>query len=179
MFCGLVVWIFSDGQFPISTDMLRARVVAILDRGIGASVYTWYAGRVFALALAVVLAMVSTVGIFLGLFFGDHAHRRVRSWLAFTLLLAAWLTLGGSWHELAWRGQSFRLQHRLAGFETIAQSFRADWPTIDGNLPNTGHFMAYPIGNPTMIMMLTTPEVPGTHDYVRQRRARQGRRTAI
>jgi hypothetical protein len=105
---------------------------------------------------------VSTIGIFLGLFVGAHAHRRVRSWLAFTLLVAAWLTLLGSWHELAWHGQTFRMQRRLAGFETIAESLRSDWPTIDGERPHMGQFMAYPIGHPTMIMMLTKPDVPGT-----------------
>jgi hypothetical protein len=162
VFCGLVLWILSDGQFAMATVMLRNRIAAARDLGPSASAYTWYAGRILALAIVGVLAAASAVGIFLGLFFGATAHRRVRSWFAFTLLLAAWLMLFVSWQEIAWRGQAFRLHHRLDGFETIAESLRAEWPAIDGDRPQMGPFMAYPIGQPTMIMMLKTAAVPGT-----------------
>jgi len=161
-FIGLVAWIFCDGQFASSTDMLRVRAISVLERGTGAGAYTWYAGRVLLLTIAVIAAAVSSIGIFLSLFVGAHPHRRVRSWFAFTLLVAAWLTLLGSWHELAWHGQTFRMQRRLAGFETIAESLRSDWPTIDGERTHMGQFMAYPIGRPMMLMMLTKPDVPGT-----------------
>jgi hypothetical protein len=161
-FLGLVVWILSDGQFSTVTEMLRARIYAVLERGLSALAYTWYARRVFALAITGVVAAVSFVGIFLALFFGAASHRRVRSWFAFTLLLAAWLALLGSWHELAWRGQVFRFQGRISGYDTVAESLRNNWPNIDGERPNIGPFMAYPIGNPTMLMMLRSPDVPGT-----------------
>ncbi len=159
---GLVVWILSDGRFSMATELLKARIVAVLELGTSASVYTWYAGRILILSIVSILAVVSAVGILLGLFFGAQTHRRVRSWFAFTLLLAAWLTLFVSWRELAWRGQVFRLHHRLDGFETIAESLRSDWPAVDGERPNMGPFMAYPIGRPTMLMMLKTPAVPRT-----------------
>jgi gas vesicle protein len=41
------------------------------------------------------------IGVFAGLFLGPRSHRRLRSWLAFTVLVAAWLTLFVSWQELA------------------------------------------------------------------------------
>ena len=159
---GLVAWIFSDGQFALATEMLKDRIHAFVERGTSAAVYTWYSGRIRILAIITVLAAASFVGIFLGLFFGAKDHRRLRSWFAFTLLLAAWLTLTGSWRELAWRGQTYRLQSRTAGFETIAQKLRADWPNADGQLSGTGQFMAYPIGGPSMLLMLTRPVVPHT-----------------
>src|SRR5262245_40857570 len=139
--------------------MLKVRAISVLERGTSANAYTWYVGRVLLLTIAGIAAVVSAIGIFLGLFVGAHSHRRVRSWFAFTLLVAAWLTLLGSWRELAWHGQTFRMQHRLAAFETIAESLRSDWPTIDGERPHMGPFMAYPIGSPTMLMMLTKPDV--------------------
>ena len=87
---------------------------------------------------------------------------RVGHWLLVALLVAAWLTLFASWPELAWRGQVVRLRNNLDGLMQLAESLRSDWPATDGERQGLGPFMAYPIGRPTMLMMLTTPNVPGT-----------------
>lgn len=163
LFCGLVLWILRDGKFSNSVLMLQGKVSLFMRTGSTALAGGWYAGRVLILEVVTVMAGVSAVGIFLGLFFGAAPHRRVRSWFAFTMLLAAWLTLFGSWRELAWQGQILRLRNRLDGIESIAAPLRTDWPNIDGDLLGLGPFMAYPIGRPTMLMMLTSPDVPHTN----------------
>lgn len=160
--CGLAIWIFCDGRFTDATRELWSIPFRSTGRGSTTFGAPWYIGRVMLLRLIGILVAGSAFGIFLGLFFGAHSHRRLRSWFAFTMLIAAWLTLFASWRELAWQGQALRLVGRLAGFETIADDLRKDWPTIDGERTHIGPFMAYPIGQPTMIMMLTTPEVPNT-----------------
>lgn len=151
---GLAIWIGADGQFSAGIVTLRAKW-----NGLGGN---WNAGRAMILAAVVVVAITSTIGLFLGLFFGSTPNRRIRSWFAFTLLLAAWLALFVSWQEFAWRGQAFRLQNRLAGFEAVAESLRSHWPDTDGERQHLGPFMAYPIGHSTMLMMLGTPQVPHT-----------------
>jgi hypothetical protein len=158
----LAVWVFTDGRFSDAASELWSK--PFRDGRPGATTFPgpWYVGRVMLLRLAGVLVIASTVGIFFGLFFGAPQHRRVRSWLVFTLLAAAWLTLFATWGELAWRGQMLRLSDRLVGFETIAADLRSDWPDNDGERPHLGPFMAYPIGRPRMLMMLTAPAVPGS-----------------
>ena len=159
---GLVAWIFCDGKFSDVVLALRADLSARLGNGNEIGVWPQLASRVWALYIVGILAVGSAVGIFLGLFLGATTHRRVRSWFAFTLLLATWLTLFASWHELAWRGQVLRLRNQMDGFESVAASLRSDWPAVDGERPGIGPFMAYPIGGPRMLMMLTTPNLPNT-----------------
>ena len=115
------------------------------------------------LIMVALLAIFSLCGIFVGLFFGASANRRIGSWLAFTVLLAAWLTLLTNWQELAWRGQIVRMKRQLAGFDKISASLRADWPAEDGERMELGPYMAYPIDRPQVLMLLTTPNVPATN----------------
>jgi hypothetical protein len=94
------------------------------------------------------------------LFAGAETHRRLRSWFAFTMLVAAWLTLLVGWRELAWQGQRMRLWSDLNEFKTIATKLQADWPAADGKQEGLGTFMAYPQGKPRMLMMLNSDTSP-------------------
>jgi hypothetical protein len=151
---GFVAWIVCDGSLHFAAESL------------GASLLNWqsppFAGRLLLLAMLAISAISTLLGIFIGLFIGPPAYRRIRSWLAFTLLCAAWLTLAVTWRELAWRGQILRVHQLVEAFEPIAASLRADWPSEDGQRPGIGPFMGYPIGRPTMLMLLTMPRAPGT-----------------
>lgn len=47
-----------------------------------------------------------------------------------------------------------RLWTQLDEYEPVAAELRGNWPIRDGELPNVGTFMAYPQGNPRMLMIL-------------------------
>jgi hypothetical protein len=158
---GLCVWAFVDARFGPTAYFLKADVQHILGRP--SHVWTTRSDalhpRMSALFWTLVCGAASGVILFVALFVGPRRHRRLHSWLTFTGLLAGWLAAFVSWPEIAWRGQQGRLRAELAGFEKLAQSLRNDWPRIDEERPGLGPFMAYPIGQPTMIMLLTSPKV--------------------
>jgi hypothetical protein len=161
-YAAICAWILFDGRFPQNVDLLRAIVRELL-AGDGNQSLSWDPNRVMYLVLPGVLlglfAMVSGIGVFVCLFVGARAHRRVRSWLAFTVLVAAWLTLAVTWREMAWQGQMLRLQWRLSGLDSVASVLLAEWPSVDGERPEIGQFMAYPQGDPKMLLLLTTPKI--------------------
>ena len=118
----------------------------------------WGASRL--LAGLTIAALATAAGIFIALFAGSHAHRRLRSWFAFTLLVAAWLAVVVGWRELAWQGQRLRLRMDLDTFDTLAHSLRQDWPQTDGERSGLGSFMAYPQGTPQMLLVLKPQSDP-------------------
>jgi hypothetical protein len=156
-----VGWIFVDAQFAAAAAQLRG-IIAVTwgDTSALASIGSLHRGRTVLLGIVVLLVALSLVGSFLGLFFGDTEHRRLRSWLAFTMLIALWLTLLMSWREIGWQGQRLRLRMSLSEFDAIAASLRDDWPTSDGERPGLGSYMAYPQGNPRMLMILSPDTQP-------------------
>jgi hypothetical protein len=157
-FAAVCIWILVDGRFPQTVDVLRAAVLQRFDGNLPQSL-AWVPSRLPYVMLLGAIAVGSGIGIFVGLFFGAKAHRRVRSWLVFTVLAAAWLSLAVTWREMAWKSQALRVQWRLSGLDSVAASLVADWPAADGERPEIGPFMAYPQGDPRMLMLLTTPEV--------------------
>jgi hypothetical protein len=102
-------------------------------------------------------AVVTMAIIVVGLFFGAPRHRRMRSWLALTALVAAWLTVFTSYPSLAWAGQRWRVSRQLDEFEAIAAPLRSAWPFEDSSTEALGPFNAYPIGQPQVLLLLTTP----------------------
>jgi hypothetical protein len=157
-FAAICVWILVDGRFPQTVDVFHT---VFLQRAIYPFLngVSWFTDRLPYLALLGLLAIGSGVGVFVCLFFGARAHRRLRMWFAFTVLAAAWLTLGVTWREMAWQSQRFRLQSRLSGLDSIAASLLVNWPAVDGEHPELGLYMAYPQGDPSMLLLLTTPKI--------------------
>jgi hypothetical protein len=155
---GLCAWIAWDGQFSEAASRLPAKLIRPFDRVVTLG---WpvpqHTARLLGLTIVGVLALVSTIGIFISLFLGSRAHRRVRSWLAFTVLVSAWLTVSVTWRELAWQSQIVRMKWDLTGFEAVADLLRTDWPDADGERSGIGPFMAYPHGSPRVLLLLTTP----------------------
>src|SRR5688572_9309039 len=111
-FAAICVWILVDGRFPQTVDVLRAVVLQRFDGNLPQNL-AWVPSRLPYVMLLGAIAVGSGIGIFISLFFGAKAHRRVRSWLAFTVLAAAWLTLAVTWREMAWQSQSLRMKWRL------------------------------------------------------------------
>jgi hypothetical protein len=157
---GLCAWIAWDGQFSDSASMFRAKLIRQFGDGtIPGLPVPQLTARLLGLGLVGVLALGSAIGIFVSLFLGSRAHRRVRSWLAFTVLVSAWLTLSVTWRELAWQSQIVRLKWNLTGFEAVAESLRTDWPAADGERMDIGPFMAYPHGSPRVLLLLSPPTI--------------------
>ncbi|WP_428306800.1 hypothetical protein [Lacipirellula sp.] len=120
-----------------------------------------------ALTIIVVLAAAGVVAVGLALLFGPQRHRRLRSWLAYTALVAAWLGLAVSWRDVAWTGQRYRLGREVAAIEPIAAALRERWPKADGHeIPGLGPYMAYPPAGPRMLMLLHQVRAAGASNSI-------------
>lgn len=158
---GLVLWIFNDPQFPGAARWVAAKV-HWLRGGVVASVgdVAQPGWRLIVLWTTIVAATTSLMLLGATLFFGAAAHRSLRSWLSYTLLVAAWLMVLVAWREFAWQGQRWRLRSTVNEFDAIAKSLRETWPAQDGQRAGLGSFMAYPQGTPRMLMMLVSETDP-------------------
>jgi hypothetical protein len=158
---GLAAWIFWDAKFPQTAMLLRAGLAAAFRDTLPFDQHVAQPGHQASILGGILLIAIFTLlGIFLSLFVGASVHRRLRSWLAFTMLMAAWLTMLVAWPEFAWQGQRLRLRMSLNEFDAIATSLRDNWPTTDGVRPGLGSFMAYPQGKPRMLLMLASDTSP-------------------
>lgn len=108
------------------------------------------------------VAALSLLGMIASLLVGSPGMRKMRTWLLFTTLVAAWMGLIVGWQSLYWYGQQFRLGTHVAEFETFARELDADWPQEDGEFADVGVYLAYPRGVPTTLLMLGEPTLPGT-----------------
>jgi hypothetical protein len=158
---GLSTWAYTDAWFGQTAHYLKIDIDWLLGRVESTSPRSpLLVSRLPLLLAATVCALTTALILFAALFIGPRRHRRTWSWLLFTGLFAAWLTLLPNWPELAWRGQQRRLAGAQAGFDALAQELKTDWPNADGERSGLGPFMAYPIGRPSMLLLLTTrPEV--------------------
>lgn len=149
-----LVWISVDGQFAFTVhNTLRSFTGLLLSDGAYAPFVQPTTGTCL-LGLLVVFTLASLAGIAIGLFRGSRTHRRLRSWFALTALIAAWLAVIVGWRDLGWLAQQQRLKFQLESFDKIASSLAVNWPRDDGQRNDLGTFMAYPIGQPTMLMVI-------------------------
>jgi hypothetical protein len=158
---GLALWIACDVKFSSAAGAIRAQATALVDGAApSANVSARLGTRAAILWTVCVASALSTLGIFATLILGASPHRRLRSWLAFTMLIALWLMVYVSWSELAWQGQRLRLAASLGEFDAVAAALRDNWPTADGQRTGLGNFTAYPQGKPTMLLLLTSDTSP-------------------
>jgi hypothetical protein len=149
---GVFTWIWTDGGFmrPIST---QAKPPAA-GQPAQSKVLLMSPGRLNALVAVGLAAVATLAGMIDGLFFGAPRHRRIRSWLAFTTVVALWLTILTAWPQIAWAGLRWRVGRAVEAFEPIAAQLRDDWPTTDGSDPLVGVYSAYPPDKPRMLLLL-------------------------
>jgi hypothetical protein len=161
LLAALALWIFSDPLFAGTARWVAARI-HLFRGGIVATVgdVAQVGWRLPTLWAAIVTAIASLLLLGLMLFIGSATHRRLRSWLAYTMLVAAWLTMLVAWREFAWQGQRLRLRSTVNEFDALAKSLRENWPNADGERAGLGSFMAYPQGTPRMLMMLVSETQP-------------------
>jgi hypothetical protein len=146
---GVFGWIAQDGGFmrPVAAGQPG-------DPQLNSMVWPMSQGRLYALAAIGVAAVATLAIMFAGLFFGAPRHRRIRSWLSFTTLVALWLVLITAWPQIAWAGLRWRVGSAVEAFEPIAAKLRDDWPTMDGSDPLVGVYSAYPTDKPRMLLLL-------------------------
>jgi hypothetical protein len=158
-----LIWILRDGQFGQGLAAFQTHIGAF---GSGKSPLVvvpplmW--SRVDALWVILIGGSVSMALIIAGLAIGSGIHRGTRAWLTLMLLVAGWLTLITAWPEISWRGQVWRVRGSVSQFAELTEKLTTAWPESDGQITELGGFMAYPIGKPRTLMLLTTPKVPGS-----------------
>lgn len=84
---------------------------------------------------------------------------RLRTLLRATLLVACWSALLANHSAITWQGTRLRLKWELSHVRATAARLQTEWPTEDGELPAWGPFMAYPIGDPQTLILLTPPAI--------------------
>jgi hypothetical protein len=158
-----LIWILRDGQFAAGLAAFQMHVSAFVgEKSPLAVVPPLMWSRVDALWVILFCGTISMTIIIVGLAVGSGIHRGTRAWLMLMLLVAGWLTLITAWPEIAWRGQVWRVRGSVSQFAELTQKLTANWPQSDGQTSELGGFMAYPIGNPRTLMLLTMPQVPGS-----------------
>lgn len=88
--------------------------------------------------------------------------RTIKSMLAVTAVIGLWCGLAVQHRNLAWQGKRVRLASQLDQFRELSETLKDDFPREDGTLSSLGPFMAYPIGRPTVLILLTPPSVSRT-----------------
>lgn len=156
-----VAWIFFDPRFASGVAQLRSLLTMLWSESSAITPNgSLYRGRTVALGLVALAAISTLLASFLGLFFGASDDRRVRSWLWFTMLFALWLALCVAWREVAWQGQRLRARMSLSELDAVAIALHNDWPAGDGSRHGLGSFMAYPQGQPRMLVILSPDSIP-------------------
>jgi hypothetical protein len=148
-------WVFNDGRSLEKLSSLPS------DGGLPA-------------AVVVGLILVSLVGILVGLFRGPTWRRSLKAWLAFTALVSAWCGLCVSWQSLYFFGQSVRLRAELPQYQALVQELRDQWPGKDGESPQLGHFLAYPLAEPRTLLLVGIAQVPGAAPLAAVERSEKG-----
>lgn len=153
-----IVWLIVDPYAPRVVERLAS--VSTPWKNVG-EFLDFPHGRVRAVQVTAAVAILGLVSVTVALFLGPPRHRRLRSWLALTTLVALWLAVFSSWREFAWAGQRWRLYRRIEKFEPVATALRENWPRRDGQIPGLGYFTAYPGVEATTLLVIAVDAPPG------------------
>lgn len=106
------------------------------------------------------VGLASLLGMLYVILLGPSPSRGARSWLILLTVCSVWLALAVGWTDLAWWGKQRRVAKQLAPFEHAAKLLNDRWPGQDGEIAGLGPFTAYPIGQPTTLLMLSDTSGP-------------------
>lgn len=151
---GILLWIVRDGMFASTVRDVAHNIEAHIPSDARYGMFVEWTSGMLTLCSMVSLGVLTGVGVAAGLWGGWPSQRSVRSWFAFTALIAAWLAVIVGWRDLAWFAQQQRLKLQLQPFAEVAASLDADWPKVDGEREGIGSFMVYPVSRPTMLMVI-------------------------
>ena len=122
--------------------------------------------RLGLLAAAAIVAVGTGAALALGAVAGPASYRSLQAWLVGVGLLCLWLALAVGWREIAWTGRRARAAALVEHVQPIADRLQQEWPTIDGEFPETGPFMAYPAAAPATLILLAPPAIGGARSTV-------------
>ena len=66
------------------------------------------------------------------------------------------------WPAVCWIGQQHRVGRLVSAAESTVSGLKSNWPTMDGELPEVGPFLAYPSSAPTALLPLSEAAFPNT-----------------
>lgn len=115
--------------------------------------------RQLALILCLIAGLSSAGIVFASLFVGSRSQRSLRRWGYFVVLGAAWCHVLTGWSGLSWSGKEWRMSDDIAMLWPTVERLRTHWPTIDGDDAWLGSYMAYPIAQPSVLLLLTPPRL--------------------
>jgi hypothetical protein len=141
--------LFGMGAAELSTGLIVRDPLRIV---VGVSI----AFNAFAFAACGLVLMLGS------LFVGGARYRTTRMWLVFTAVACGWLGLVVEWQSVYWIGQQHRMKAELPAAVAMVAALKAEWPTVDSELPDSGPFLAYPMNQPTALMSLSDAKFPNT-----------------
>ncbi|QDU57714.1 hypothetical protein [Aeoliella mucimassa] len=158
LWVGLVGWIATraDSLKQLESTRLKALSLVSADGNSLAVYQSWWPTLAIAAAAATGLVMLASVLV------GPRRFRSVRSWLLLMVAAAGWLTLGLGTDDLYWQGQQMRASQAVDPLSEFAEQLASHWPEDDGDWDNLGPFLAYPKPAPTSLLLVGTPQLPGT-----------------
>lgn len=145
-------------------DLFFARCLRFLEVGSVEQLhgFTEHSDFMWRLALLLTIANfgVATFAVltcgFYARYSGYSNSRALRGYLS---LLALWMVVGFNQSNLAWHGKRARVHPSVGTLEQLAADLREHWPQEDGDHSALGSFMAYPVGRPTTLILLTPPQI--------------------
>jgi hypothetical protein len=158
----LTAWILIDPGFERFGDHVIRGFAEPSTSVAGSSAIANAGGyRLFPLGVLVALGGATLVRMTIGLVRGSPQHRTLRRWFIFVALLCMWITLGRFWRDLSWTGKAVRLHDEIATLQPVVNRLHGSWPEADGKDALLGLYSAYPPLEPSMLLLLTPPELAG------------------
>ncbi|HEX4414634.1 MAG TPA: hypothetical protein VH107_13460 [Lacipirellulaceae bacterium] len=111
---------------------------------------------------AVFLVACSLAIMLASLLLGPRRYQTTRMWLIFTGLACGWLGLVMTWPAVYWFGQQHRASKLVSAAESTVTALQSHWPTMDGELPELGPFLAYPSSAPMALLPLSDASFANT-----------------
>ncbi|MCA9176120.1 MAG: hypothetical protein KDB14_16655 [Planctomycetales bacterium] len=147
----LALWAFCDPNLP---PTLRTLGQAVSPEG-------WSATGWRTVGVVVVLGLATLQGGWLlsGVWLGDVEFRRLKSLAILVGLVSLWLGNVLNLDAIAWQGRRWRVLPYVAAAERIVAPLKTAWPQEDGDTAEVGPFMAYPVGRPQTLILLTPPQL--------------------
>ena len=100
------------------------------------------------------LAILTSLGLLSALYWGPLQVRSTRYLGALCIFATLWLALGNQWRTVSWMGHRARSLQTVTDLQKVAERLSDAWPTMDGEDPDLGPFMAYPRRQPSTLILL-------------------------